>query len=364
MITESAQEGLALQNENGSFPKGMNGPWKDEDTYVRTTAHWTLLQYKAFEITKDRKHETSAKKACDYLLEKGNRPYGYSFYCREGRKKDRCNGLIGQAWALEALLQMSIKTGEEKYLDCVRELLICSSYDKKNHIWNNVEIDGKLFSCGTLNQQIWFNVMVLIGSKVLKDKNLEDKAVDFFKHIFNIIEFLDDGLIKHEIGINNMSVKRLIKNILKLSVNTDMEKIKIRSFGYISFILFGFAIAYNNCGQYTFWENNELKSLIRNAYFYVKNRKPYGCGSDGSDYIWGYNPVGIEMAYTIQALNDYLQLNESEEEIKYWLNLQIKNHYDFNTKYLSKNTVDPAILSARLYEAAYLDNYVLEIVSF
>ena len=366
LLENSARAALQLQNEDGSFPKGHNGPWNDNDTYVRTTAHWALLQYKAFEITGDEKYKNSAEKACDYLIKKECRPYGYTFHCRSDRRKDNCNGLIGQAWALEALLFVGKQVKQPEYLDCAKDVFDFFEYSFSRHLWPTIEIDGRCLGFHvTLNQQVWLSAMALLAG----GKSMEEKAHDFFLNLPRITVFFEDRLIKHR--IKNALVekatrfilnpKKAIRFILNPKLKNDMIPLKVLSVGYVPFILFGVAIAYRFNRQSDFWKNKALKTLIKDTYLYVKSHKPYGYGSDGSDYRWGYNTTGFEIACFIQECNTWLGLNEKKEEIESWIGLQLNGHYDFNNGMMTNNTIDPNILAARLYAAAYLDNYSIEI---
>ena len=117
LIIRSAKIGLTLQNNDGSFPKGHDGPWYYTDTFLRTTAHWALLISKAYELTGEKNFEEATIKACDYLICNKARPYNLTFHCRaESSDKDQCNGLIGQAWVLEALIVIGQQLKEEKYI--------------------------------------------------------------------------------------------------------------------------------------------------------------------------------------------------------------------------------------------------------
>ena len=70
LIVKSALEGLKIQKTEGEYPAGHNGPWNDDDTNVRTTAHWAQITFKAYEITGEERFVSSTIKACDYLIKK------------------------------------------------------------------------------------------------------------------------------------------------------------------------------------------------------------------------------------------------------------------------------------------------------
>lgn len=372
LILKTAKKGLHLQRRDGSFPKGHNGPWEDEDTYVRTTAHWALIMFKAHELTSNinTKFLESAMRACEYLLKDKNRPYGYTFYCRKDTTgKDMCNGLIGQVWAIEPLIFVGRSKDKNKYLKSAKEVIQQHDYSFDYHAWHYVEIDGnKQGIHTTLNQQIWFSSMALILGKTLDDEPLSIKGRDFFENVDSFITYYNEkGLIKHTFStkniITNLEVlKREISELIgKDELNLKRKKqTKLRSLGYLPFILYGFALLYDYTSEEEFWKNPELKKILKDSIDFVISNYPY-------DYLrkvgynWRYNPTGIEMAYVLQELNDLLELNCTQNEIDKWLNLQINGYYDFRSNLMIKNTSDPNILSSRFYEAIRLKNNDIEI---
>ena len=82
IIVGSAESGLKFQREDGSFPPGHNGPWNNPETPVRATSHWAILMLKAYELTKNKKFKEAAQKSGDYLIDKKNRPFNFSFFCK------------------------------------------------------------------------------------------------------------------------------------------------------------------------------------------------------------------------------------------------------------------------------------------
>jgi hypothetical protein len=358
LITKSAKKGLILQNKDGSFPKGTNGPWKDNDTYIRTTAHWSLLMYKAYEVTNNVQFYKSAIKACDYLALKKSRPYGFSFYCRESTK-DKCNGLIGQAWALESLIRIGKKTNINSYIKLSEDVILKHEYNKSMHLWRNLEIDGVVKKYNlTINQQLWFSIMALILGDILKSNKLIEVATDFFMFFPKNITYIKNnhGLIQHIIDAPDSFRKRIKKILFKRKTLNEKKEIEARSLGYLSFILQGFALAYDFCPTYDFWSNQSIKGIIKDTYTYIEKKYPYGYLESDSSFRWSYNPIGIEIAYFTQIFKDYIGIQDYQEKLGKWLSLQIKGHYNFKSNLMNKNTIDPNILSSRLYEAVNIEN--------
>lgn len=359
IIVQSALKGIELQRLDGSFPKGHNGPWYNEDTYVRTTAHWAITLFKAYEITGEQHLLDSATRACDYLLSKEARPHQKTFYCFTSSKKNTCNGLIGQAWAVEPLLILGKALDQRGYLSVAEEVLNLHPYCFEKHGWSSVEIDGQVLGFNpTFNQQVWLSAMAFLAGQ--RNQGLLTKARDFFENMPSATRFLEKGLIRHRKG-SYRSIKQQVKDIinLKYSGNVDEAEIKKRSLGYLSFILYGLAIVRDNFPGENFWKNASFKSIIQRSINYVISRYPFGYLGD-NEYQWGYNPTGIEMAYTLQIFSDYLGLREDEGDALKWVTMQFNGYYDLDTSLMRRNTSDENILGSRIYEATRLKNYKIK----
>ena len=310
LLIKSANSGIELQNKDGSFPKGINGPWNHIDTPVRNTAHWAYLLYSVYLITGDKKFYNSAINACNFLINPKNRPYGIIFYCRElitdNKNKIRSNGLIGQCWAIEPLILIGKYEKNQEYLEISRNVILAHPFNKNK--FSNVDIDNKIYNTNTLNQQIWFAYIILyLGiNEYIPQINLI---------LENLITIDDNGCANH-----------LIKSTGK----------KELSIGYHSFILTGLARIYNLYPNFNFFSSEKFKKMLK----YPLNNKI------NSPYAWQYNPTGIELYYTWKTFN----ISNDDSILKQ----QIENHFNFKENLMNKNTVDKHTLSARIYELCYL----------
>ena len=142
IILQSANKGLQQQLQSGAMPPGHNGPYNDPETPVRNTAHWCLIFLKAYDISDEDRFLDASIKCGSYLLSKEARPMDSVFYCRENPKKDFANGLVGQAWAIEALVELFKATSEKKYIDLAVEVFLEHPYDDYYHGWIRRNVDG------------------------------------------------------------------------------------------------------------------------------------------------------------------------------------------------------------------------------
>jgi hypothetical protein len=354
LILKSASNYLELQRKDGSFSSGHNGPWNNDDTPVRNTAHIALMLFKAYKISKNEKYLLSAKKACDFLMSNKSRPGGFNFLCRADG--DKVNGLIGVSWALEPLIFIGKEMGIKPYLEFSKKLIEMHKYDSRKNLWRIKRVDGLDGSiCMTLNQQIWFGTMALTLGNALRDKFLISTSTSFFVNLPNKIRYLEKGIISHVIsgGIK----QRFVGGFEGLKGNRGC--IYERSVGYMPFLAYGLALAYINNKSFKFWKSHEMMKIIKSillalnktyspAYFPIKNK-----------FLGQYNPLGFEIAFVLQTFNSLVGIDQSK--IKKWVEFQVKNYFDFDSGFMKKNTVDPLILSARFYETIYLKNYALDI---
>ena len=107
-----AETGLQSQSSDGSMIPGRNGPYNDIETPVRNTSHWAITFVKAFQLTSEEKFKKAALACTEYLSGQKARPYGKTFWHRKSDSKDECNGLIGQAWSIEAIAIASVSESE------------------------------------------------------------------------------------------------------------------------------------------------------------------------------------------------------------------------------------------------------------
>ena len=82
---------------------GHNGPYNDPETSVRNYGHWLITFSKCFELTGKQIYLEKVREFAEYLISKESHPFGFSFHHRLTGGKDKCNGLIGQAWRVGAL---------------------------------------------------------------------------------------------------------------------------------------------------------------------------------------------------------------------------------------------------------------------
>ncbi|MEW6169942.1 MAG: hypothetical protein AB1472_00030 [Candidatus Omnitrophota bacterium] len=364
VIVMAAQRQLFLQNEDGGVPPGTNGPWKDIDTPVRNTAHWALIYYKAYTISKENRFLEASLSACNYLTSNKSRPNKVSFYCLLTKNRPPENGLIGQAWAVEPLIFIGQDLKIQGYLETAREILLKHWYEPKLHLWRILHIDGKIGTvCQTFNQQLWFATMNLILGKITNDESILMHSRDFFKNLKRNIRFLKKGLIRHRIpehlvsdvrSFTSFNIKKIF-NKKNIKEKYTAEILRERSVGYLPFNLYALSLAYSNAPEEEWWGNSWYRKIILEIIQCIQSNR-FIEESYKNPYAWRYNPFGFEIAYSLNAFRNFLNIPLSFDVLSFWVSRQLEMHWDSSSGLMNKNTTDPITLSARLYEATRLPN--------
>ncbi|MFW6016905.1 MAG: agl cluster protein AglQ, partial [bacterium] len=141
--------------KKGYATPGHNGPYQDVETPVRNTAHYLLAYSNLYKYYEDDKYLKVINRSADYLMKSINRPNDATFYCRDKDNKDKSNGLMGQAWVIEALCGAYETLNEKKYLDLAEKVFLLHPFE--HGFWKIVDTDGSVKKIdGTFNHQLWF----------------------------------------------------------------------------------------------------------------------------------------------------------------------------------------------------------------
>jgi len=364
IVISSAEKGLKLQEESGRMPPGSNGPWEDKETPVRNTSHWCITFLNTFEITDEERFLTAGEKCANFILEERFRPNGNTFQCRINPKKDYCNGLIGQAWVIEALSKAYEITKEDKYHEIAVKVFKEHPFDEILGLWKSVDTDGEILGYDTtFNHQLWFAA----SGSLLKDKEINQEIDRFMDRLEENLSVHKSGLVQHKLS-PNLNLKGLVKalkekrtDIINLKIE-DLDRkwnnkriprnnLKELAVGYHSFNMYGFALLNENYSNHSFWESNKFKEALE-----AIDAEDYKSRVEENKYGYPYNPPGIENAYAIQTFD-----NLRSERAETWLEKQFEKTFNFDTGLMERNSSDRETCSARIYEATRVSNLEVEL---
>lgn len=351
LIIDTASSAIKIQNDDGSFPSGHNGPWNQEDTPVRVTSHWGILLLEAFHLSGESIFKTSAEKAYSFLLSKKNRPYNYSFHCIKSDKETiQVNGLIGQAWAIESLIKAYENFNNSKYLNIAEDLILKHKFNENLSLWHILGLNGNILRVHTtFNQQLWFSIMGHKIAILAKNSEILNKTNKFFKKLTSYIKF-DKYLEMH---INDFSFKPKLKRIKMVAAKIVKKGyLNEMSKGYLSFSLLGFAKLYDIDKELDLWNDVKLKNIILKSIQFLDEIIYH---EDTNKFGFQYNPIGFEAAIIKEKFSNYL-VDYTGRKIEDWIQKQLNNHYNFEEKLMLNNTVDRNTLASRFYEITKLQN--------
>lgn len=351
LLVKSASRALRNQLKNGAMPPGHNGPYQDLETPVRNTSHWLISFLKSYELTGETRFRLAGEMALDYLRSQEARPMKATFWHRKNPKKDFTNGVMGQAWTLEALEYAYRFFGDDQILKLSQDVYKLHPYDSKNKAWEIVNVDGSNRGFDvTFNHQLWY---AAIGSRLANHGDLEIKsqAQDFISGIKDNIQMYRDGVIMH---VPTMYQRTTIKKKIGAIVSeirtskTQSENIYIKSVGYHGFNLYALGIIKEQFPMLDFFESEAFHKAIS-----VIRTDRFKDLLDKSNYSYDYNPPGFELGYAQQKF-------DSANFETFFLKKDVKKSFDMEEEAWGiNNKFDSATASARVYEVYLLENSVI-----
>jgi len=359
ILTTCAETGLKLLQDKEHMPAGHNGPYHDPETPVRNTSHWIITFIKCYQITGENKFLEAAEQCVSYLTRQEVRPYGYTFYLRNIGNKDACNGLIGQAWCIEALVAAGCQLKEPDLLDLAKSIFLSHPFNKKLAAWQVIDIDGSNKGYDlTLNHQIWFAAS---GAQIINSGiecvQVRRQVTEFLDSLTENIHLYPSGLIYHNIyprnsliklsiwGSENIKRRRIPMPILERLRPEMKMKLRKKAIGYHSFNLYGLGMLKQVFSEHQFWNSNKFNNTIKYGRSVL-----YKNQLNNNKYSYSFNCTGIEMAFVSHVFCD------DTEAAREWLSEQFERSFDTKNKSFTKDTEDPATMGARIYEATRLPN--------
>ena len=363
-----------IRQPNEYFIPGHNGPYNDPETLVRNKGHWLItLGWLSQNISHD-KYLDAVVSLADDLSDNDARPYDFSFHHRSQIGKDKCNGLIGQAWTFEALAHATLVTQNPKYVELAEEVFFHHFFNYDSGLWCRLEIDGTVLSIdSTFNHQLWFAACASL-LKTPRLNEIHERIICFLDTLNKNLTVLENGLIYHPIenqfngDQSDLSRKSNLKGVTKSLLNflrirfknnhdvmkQKREKMIYKSVGYHQFNMYAFAMLKETLPDHLFWKSSELRASVD---YLISDQ----FNIDLSENIYGfpYNPPGFEVPYVFSVFTD-IHEDKLVEICSWWVNEQFKRCYNQKTGMMDRNTNDPLTHTARIYELTRLPISILE----
>jgi len=359
LFISSAETGRTDQRDDGAMPAGTNGPHGDPETPVRCTSHWLILFLEAYRQSGNTGFEDAAARCLYYLKSREARPMGATFFHRKNPKKDFSNGVMGQAWTIEALVHAYRHWGDDDALQTAEELFNLHPYNKSVQCWSVVNVDGSIRGFDTtFNHQLWFASM---GCRLMNEgvESVKKTTLHFIDHIESNIELYPDGVIQHRpYGYARRDTPRKTAGQL---VHRLKEKLRpnralySHSLGYHGFNAYALAVIRTLLPDHSLFSSDIYKKSIE---LYRTERIEDEMAE--TTFGYPYNPPGIEAAVSIEKAG-FLTDDEKKSMAGRWLQNQFAHSFNFKSRRMERNTPDPVTLQARLYELYSLDSFEYDI---
>ncbi|MEO0397451.1 MAG: agl cluster protein AglQ [Cyanobacteria bacterium P01_A01_bin.137] len=362
ILIQSATAALSLQDsEQGFMPPGHNGAYHDPETPVRNTAHWLITFLKAYEISGKQQFLDGAKAAINYLCSPVIRPMGATFWHRKNPRKDFCNGLMGQAWTIEALTVAAEKLEMPELLTIAEQVFLLHPIDQVSGGWQRVGVDGSYLAVDyTFNHQLWFAASGGLLARASQSKEVDQQVQQFLDSLPSLFEVYSSGLIRHMMPFKLFSIEKqaqvLRKQFRQLKKPQvflkEKEYLRKKEVGYHGFNMYAFALLNQAYPEHAFWKSTKFLSTLK----FIRSND-YTQEIQTSKYGFPYNPPGFEIPFTLKTFHPG---SNSQAEQSRWISQQLNASYNFETDLMNKNTDDLMTHAARIYEATRLDNLPLD----
>lgn len=352
--------------ESGTVKTGINGPYDDPETEVRNLSH--LIVITAVEIKKY-KHDYTQEllKMSEQLLYLADEDG--LFILRRKCDKDTCNGVIGHAWVIEALVYLYKVFGEYKYIEAIKKIVKAHKFDEREKLWhrpNYTSMECDVSIDYTLNHQLWFAASLAESNTILKDKNIHRNLLSFMNNLVSMMEIHSNGMIYHSIMKRYTFTKRF-KQKIKKQINILNRILKKKSYdykeqGYHLFNLMALARIYSIFPENDFFKSRKMSKALQYVNsngFILGLDSPYvdrdkSLNNNISNHIekeiniygYTYNVPGLEIMYCSKVFQDYI----NAETVKLCSDKQFKYTYDRIHHMFGLRCHDKIVINYRVYE--------------
>ena len=345
--------------ELGHAIEGHNGPHGHMDTPVRNTAHYLIIYSYLFSKTNDEKYKEISEKFANYLCEMQKKTISGAIECMKNDSFDRLNGLIGQAWVIEALVYYYEKFQDNSRLEVAKEIFYSQEYDYSMHVWHRIELDGRNIGIdNAYNHQVMFAAASCKLADYCNDPEIDRIIRDFLNNTERDFNIYNNGLLKHSINIKSPEIKKAkIKKIIKFCL-TPLKFFDSKFFdakyierAYHIFDIYCFSILSERYSDLPLFNSDKYKKAVKYALDIEHYNKDNGVdqylktGRLFNVYSYSYNSPVFEYPYI--AINNGF---DDEALFNSIYDTQEKLMLDKQTGMFSRNNPDLETWNARAYE--------------
>ena len=329
---------IPIDNKKAFMPSGHNGPHYHLETPIRNTAHWSVAYLIAARHDLYKEAVEISHLFRNWLLNDNPHYQRGCYILRHSGKSDWCNGVIGNAWVLEALTRFGRILCDKTAKSRADEIVKNSRFNKFAGAWHRYDPFTKRYSIDfTFDHQAWF-------AAALCDYQKTEKIKLFLDHCLQgAFRVRKNGLIHHLYFAS--SLKNFINRLqYKLNDLKSPERSKIVEEGYQIYTLFPLSRIKHYILNHPFFESKTFQVAL--DYCTKENILKLQINR----YGFQYNAPGLELPMTAFIFGDRMPVTELDIEFIY--NAQNQHSRIGKSALYTKNTNDPLTLSARIYELA------------
>lgn len=367
LLKSIADMELDYIEKNGHAHPGCNGPYKNKDTAIRNSGHFLIIYSYLYEKTQNNRYLTAVKSLSDFLMREDNYGKSGSIEHRTDNRFDHTNGLIGQAWTIEALVEAYKLTKLGYTYEKAKQLFLNQRFNYDTKMWIVVDCDGTLSLDLTFNHQLWFAAAGAMLLDIKYDSKIDEEIKLFLEEASNkFFQVRENGRIVHVMNYSPSECERtqqkkvvkqykqrtLLREPFSVIKKKFKDKLSKESFtegieeGYHLFDLYGFALLYKRYSEMDIYNSPKfIKGVdyIRQQDNILELSKSCG-GYKYNKFAYGYNSPAFEYPFVATIFSCF----DGSMEKKLMEN-QCSLLFDA-TKGTFKACDDPRTLNARIYE--------------
>lgn len=328
---------------------GHNGPYFQEETHVRNTAHWIISFSTLYALTNDVKYKSIIARFSHALLHEVDKSANGSIKCIN-KENDQTNGLIGLAWAIEGLVEAYIVLKDATFLDAAEKIYFSQKYDNNLHTWRIIDPNSSDNGFDVaFNHSLWFCMSAAKLVHQRRNSEIEQNVSDYLNNVECQFIIYNSGLISHFM-INSDNIlwnfkMRFRKSICSITGKglpwKNWNTIEYER-AYHLFSLYAFAWLYYFYPNASFFGSKKFKLLKE----YGLNKQNFISFPEMNSFAYGYNSP----AYELPFIHYVFSTGKDDECAKNTLMLHKKYNLASDGVSYSNNVSDPLTLDARIYE--------------
>lgn len=335
-LEEGLQCLIEIGEDSAFCAPGHNGPHLALESPVRNSCHWLLAFAVGHRLDERRGFREAALALSNWVLTSCPYFVNGGFILRQKDGHDWCNGVIGSAWIIEALVRAGQILGMGDTLDFAAAFYKRHRFNDTQGAWHRFDVHSGNYNIdATLDHQAWFAAAAAeLGALEHVERFLDACQAGAF-HV------RADGRI-HHLFCGRGPRERLLRGLFMVREARSREAIEELEIGYHHYTLHPFARIRRYLPGHSFWRSDRFLSALA----YLSNE--WLRRLEGNRFGWPYNAPGFELPILIEEFGGHVPLGWSD--MSRIFDDQLHRVRSGSRAFCGKSTKDPLTLTARIYE--------------